>query len=158
MTLQILVLRKYLKCLYSGAVKTWTFALMGDSENSDDDDNDNEDRNESGSVFGKQCSASFKANKTESPGEPVGHRNCLQRVVVPAALFRQSSNYDYTLSNTFPISVEPQIFIFMKSEAKQSNHDLPTISTTANEEKNPFIIRAALTQEPSKLVSLLGEQ
>lgn len=38
MTLQILVLRKYLKCLYSGAVKTWKFALMGDSENSNDDD------------------------------------------------------------------------------------------------------------------------
>ena len=59
---------------------------MGDSENSDNDDNDNDDHNESGSVFGKQCSASFKANKTGAPGKPVGHRNCPQRVAMPAAL------------------------------------------------------------------------
>lgn len=46
---------------------------MGDSENSNNDDNDNDDHNESGSSFGKQCPASFKVNKTGTPGEPVGH-------------------------------------------------------------------------------------
>lgn len=60
---------------------------MGDPENSNNDDNDNDDHNESGSIFGKQCSASFKVNKIETPGEPAGHRNCLQRVAIPAALF-----------------------------------------------------------------------
>lgn len=60
---------------------------MGDPENSNNDHNDNDDHNESGSIFGKQCSASFKANKTETPGEPARHRNCLQRVAIPAALF-----------------------------------------------------------------------
>ena len=46
---------------------------MGDSENSNNDDNDNDDHDESRSILGKQCSASFKANKTGTPGEPVGH-------------------------------------------------------------------------------------
>lgn len=39
---------------------------MGDSENSNNDDDDNGDHNESGSIFGKQCSASFKASKAGS--------------------------------------------------------------------------------------------
>lgn len=39
------------------------FALIGESENSNDDDNGNDAHNESGSIFGKQCSVSFKANK-----------------------------------------------------------------------------------------------
>lgn len=45
---------------------------MGDSENSNNDDNDNGDHNESESIFGKQCSASFKANKTGTPGSLSG--------------------------------------------------------------------------------------
>lgn len=44
---------------------------MGDSENSNNDDNGNDDHNESGSIFGKQCSASFKANKGHQ-GRPRG--------------------------------------------------------------------------------------
>ena len=45
---------------------------MGDSENSNNDDNDKDDHNESGSIFGKQCSASFKANKTGTLGSLLG--------------------------------------------------------------------------------------
>lgn len=33
-------------------------------------------------------------------------------------------------------SVEPKIFIFIKSKAKQTNQELPTISTILTEEKN----------------------
>lgn len=45
---------------------------MGDSENSNNDNNDKDDHNESGSIFGKQCSASFKANRTGTLGSLLG--------------------------------------------------------------------------------------
>lgn len=68
--------------------------MIGDSENSNNDDNDNGGHNESEGIFGKQCSASFKANKIGTPWEPIRHRNFLQRVAVPAALFSLSSYCD----------------------------------------------------------------
>lgn len=66
----------------------------GDSENSNNDDNDNDDHNESGSIFGKQCSVSLKDKKIVTAGETVGHRNCLQIVAIPFGLFSLSSYSD----------------------------------------------------------------
>lgn len=59
--------------------------MLDESENSNNDDNDNDHDNESGSIFGKQCSALLKANKARTPGEPAGHRNCLQIVAFSSA-------------------------------------------------------------------------
>lgn len=106
----------------------WKFALMGDSGNNNNDDNDNDDHNESGSIFGKQCSASFKANKIGTPREPVGHRNCLQRVAVPATLLSQPSLW-LSFLNTYQYPWCPKYLFLSKTKQR------PPISTILTEEK-----------------------
>lgn len=92
---------------------------MGDSENSNNDDNDNDDHNGRGSIFGKQYSASFKANKEEHQGSLRGIETIYKELQFPLPFSDAptTADCDGAPSNTFPLSVVPKIFI--KKQTKQ---------------------------------------
>lgn len=107
---------------------------MGDSQNSKNDDNDNDDDNERGSIFGKQCSASFKTNKEE-------HQRSLWGIetVYKELQFLLPFSADPTTVTELPQT--PFQYLWCPkylSKAKQSNQDCPTLSTILTEEKIHF--------------------
>ena len=108
---------------------------MGDSENSNNDDNDKDDHNESGSIFGKQCSASFKANKTGTLGSLLGIETAYNELQLLLPFSDDLATVAELLEPSFQYFAVSKILIFIKKKAQQSDQDLPTISTILTEEK-----------------------
>lgn len=115
---------------------------MGDSENSNNDDNDKDDHNESGSIFGKQCSASFKANKTGTLGSLLGIDTAYNELQFLLPFSDDLAAVDELLEPSFQYLQCAKILIFIKKKEKQSDQDLPTISTILTEKKMHYKARA----------------